>query len=119
VTGSGSPQSRDSSHGGAGRRSSPWRPRRCWPGTAGWPPGNTTPAGSAALADRPTIRSIARLTVRLAHENSLWGYRRIHGELTKLGVPVAASTLYEILRAAGIDPAPRRDGQTWRSTFFT
>jgi putative transposase len=42
------------------------------------------------------------------------GYRRIHGELTKLGVTVAASTVYEILRAAGIDPAPRRDGPTWR-----
>jgi putative transposase len=62
----------------------------------------------------PTIRSIARLTVRLAHENPLWGYRRIHGELTKLGVTVAASTVYEILRTAGIDPAPRLDGPTWR-----
>ena len=61
-----------------------------------------------------TVRSIARLTVRLAHENPLWGYRRIHGELTKLGVTVAPSTIYEILRAAGIDPAPRRDGPTWR-----
>ena len=61
-----------------------------------------------------TVRSIARLTIRLAHENPLWGYRRIHGELTKLGVSVAASTVYEILRAAGIDPAPRRDGPTWR-----
>jgi transposase InsO family protein len=62
----------------------------------------------------PTVRSIARLTIRLAHENPLWGYRRIHGELTKLGVTVAASTVYEILRSAGIDPAPRRDGPTWR-----
>jgi putative transposase len=62
----------------------------------------------------PTARSIARLTIRLAHENPLWGYRRIHGELTKLGLRIAASTIYEILRSAGIDPAPRRDGPTWR-----
>jgi putative transposase len=62
----------------------------------------------------PTVRSIARLVVRLATENPLWGYRRIHGELTKLGVTVAPSTVWEILRAAGIDPAPRRSGPTWR-----
>jgi putative transposase len=62
----------------------------------------------------PTVRGIAQLTVRLAKENPLWGYRRIHGELVKLGVTVAASTIYEILRAAGTDPAPRRDGPTWR-----
>src|ERR1017187_3180703 len=43
-----------------------------------------------------TVRSIARLAVRLAKENPLWGYRRIHGELTKLGVTVAPSTVYEI-----------------------
>jgi putative transposase len=62
----------------------------------------------------PTVASIARLAVRLARENPLWGYRRIHGELAKLGVTVAASTVYEILRASGIEPAPRRSGPTWR-----
>jgi putative transposase len=62
----------------------------------------------------PTVPGIARLIVRLAKENPLCGHRRIHGELTKLGVTVAPSTVWEILRAAGIDPAPRRSGPTWR-----
>src|SRR6266536_2306020 len=62
----------------------------------------------------PTFPSIGRLVVRLAKENPLWGYRRIHGELTRLGVTVAPSTVWEILRAAGIDPAPRRSDPTWR-----
>jgi transposase InsO family protein len=60
------------------------------------------------------IRSIARLAIRLAHENPLRGYRRIHGELTKLGATVSASAACEILRACGIEPAPRRNGPTWR-----
>ncbi len=62
----------------------------------------------------PAVPGIARLVVRMANENPLWGYRRIHGELTKLGVTIAPSTVYEILRAAGIGPAPRRTGPTWR-----
>ena len=62
----------------------------------------------------PTARSIARLVVRLAKENPLWGYRRIHGELTKIGLATAPSTVWEILHAAGIDPAPRRSGPAWR-----
>jgi len=56
---------------------------------------------------------IARLVVRLARENPPWGHRRIHGELMKLGVTIAPSTVWEILHAAGIDPAPRRSGPTW------
>jgi putative transposase len=62
----------------------------------------------------PTVPGIARLVVRLAQENPLRGYRRIHGEVTKLGLAVAPSTVWEILHAAGIDPAPRRSGPTWR-----
>ena len=62
----------------------------------------------------PTVPGIARVVVRLAKENPLWGHRRIHGELIKLGVTVAPSTGWEILRAAGIDPAPRLPGPTWR-----
>ena len=62
----------------------------------------------------PTARSIARLVIRLAMENPLWGYRRIHGELTKLGLAVTPSTVWQILQAADIDPASRRSGPTWR-----
>jgi len=53
-----------------------------------------------------TVRSIRQLVLRLARENPSWSYRRIHGELLVLGIKVAASTVWEILRQAGIDPAP-------------
>ena len=52
--------------------------------------------------------------MRLAAENSSWGYQRIHGELVGLGYQIAASTVWSILKRAGIDPAPRRDGPSWR-----
>ena len=51
----------------------------------------------------------------MARDNPSWGYRRIHGELTGLGYKVAPSTVWQILKDAGIDPAPRRAGQTWRA----
>jgi putative transposase len=63
---------------------------------------------------RRTAPELRRLVLRLAAENPSWGYRRIHGELVGLGHQVAASTVWSILKRAGIDPAPRRDGPSWR-----
>jgi hypothetical protein len=51
--------------------------------------------------------------LRLVRENPGWGYRRVHGELLILGVKVAASTVWEILKDAGIDHAPERVSSTW------
>jgi transposase len=57
-----------------------------------------------------TRRRIRPLVLRLARENESWGYRRVHGELAVLGVTVAPSTVWQILKDAGLGPAPRRDG---------
>jgi transposase len=77
-------------------------------------------AARHARASRPkrvgrprTVRPIRLLVLRLARENGSWGYRRIHGELLVLGIKVAASTVWEILNDAGIDPAPERSNTTW------
>ena len=62
----------------------------------------------------PTATPIRALVLRMAQENPGWGYRRIRGELAGLGHPIAASTVWAILKAAGLDPAPRRSGPTWQ-----
>ena len=46
-------------------------------------------------------------------KNESWGYRRIHGEPAGLGITVAPSTVWQILKDPGISPAPRRDGPGW------
>ena len=61
----------------------------------------------------PVHRNVRSVVLRLARENESWGYRRIHGELAGLGITVAPSTVWQILKSAGIDPAPRRDGPGW------
>jgi putative transposase len=60
-----------------------------------------------------THRKVRSVVLRLARENESWGYRRIHGELAGLGITVAPSTVWEILKNAGVDPAPRRGGPEW------
>jgi hypothetical protein len=62
-----------------------------------------------------TAAAIRKLVVRMAMDNPTWGHRRVQGEL---GHPIAASTVWQILHAAGIDPAPRRMGPTWKQ-FLT
>jgi len=77
--------------------------RRCWAAKS-----------IRGKSGRPaTRRNIKTLVLRLARENPGWGYRRIHGELVGLGVKTAASTVWEILKKAGIDPPPGRSGPTW------
>ncbi|MFC9493551.1 integrase core domain-containing protein [Streptomyces sp. NPDC056982] len=61
----------------------------------------------------PTQPAVQALVLRIAAENPAWGYRRIAGELASLGRPVGASTVWAILKKAGVDPAPRRSGATW------
>ena len=65
-----------------------------------------------------TTAAIRKLVIRMATDNPSWGHRRVQGELVKLGHQIAASTVWQILHDAGIGPAPRRTGPTWKE-FLT
>jgi putative transposase len=68
---------------------------------------------------RPAIPANLREAVlRLARENPRWGYQRIAGELLGLGHRLSPSTVRTILLHAGLPPAPRRTGPSWRQ-FLT
>jgi len=66
--------------------------------------------GRPALAEQ-----VVALILRLARENPRWGYRRIQGELKKLGVSVSATTIRTVLLGSGLGPAPRRASGNWRA----
>ena len=83
------------------------------PGPAGAPPrGKVAPRSPGPAAHRPLDPSAGAAP---GTRESVLGYRRIHGELLVLGIKTAASTVWEILRDAGIDPAPERTSATWAS----
>jgi putative transposase len=67
----------------------------------------------------PTAAAIKNLVIRMAAENPTWGHRRVQGELVRLGHRIAASTVWQILHDAGIDPVPRRSGPSWRQFLTT
>ena len=66
-----------------------------------------------------THRRVRSVVLRLARENESWGYRRIHGELAGLGITVAPSTVWQILKSTGIKQAPRRDGPGWAEFLWS
>ncbi len=80
---------------------------RKWDYTSRLPPGRP-----------PTAAAIRKLVIRIATDNPAWGHRRVQGELVKLGHSIAASTVWQILHAAGIGTTPRRTGPTWKQ-FLT
>jgi transposase InsO family protein len=68
---------------------------------------------------RPRIRQeIVDLVLRMARENPAWGYDRIQGALANLGHDIASSTVANILKAHGIEPAPDRKRKTTWHTFL-
>ena len=62
----------------------------------------------------PVMTVITDLVVRMAQENPRWGYTRIRGALKNVGHRVGRTTIADILKRNGIDPAPERGKRmTW------
>lgn len=65
-----------------------------------------------------TSQEIRKLVLRLAQENPAWGYRRVHGELSRLGHQISEATVQRILRARR-RPPPRNVNTSWRAFLRT
>jgi putative transposase len=61
----------------------------------------------------PIAEGTTALVLRFAKENPNWGYRRIHGELVTMGIVIAPSSVWAILKRHGVEPSPRGSGPTW------
>jgi putative transposase len=66
---------------------------------------------------RPSLgEGTTALVLRFAKENPTWGYRSIHGELATMGIAIAPSSVWAILKRHGIEPSPRSQDQPGRSS---
>ena len=92
------------------------RPRRCCAGTVSWYDASAPTARSAGPAGHRSTRRPLELIVRMARENSRWGWMRICGELRTLGIRMGATTIRALLRRRGLGPAPSAPDRAGRSS---
>lgn len=69
------------------------------------------------LGRPPISPDVEALILRLAKENSLWGYGKLEGELGKLGYDIGRSTIRDVLKRRRVPPAPDRikHGSSWQT----
>src|SRR5688572_2403119 len=65
-----------------------------------------------------TSMEISNLVIRMAEENGGWGYRRLQGALANLGHRLARTTIANILKRHGVEPAPERNRKTTWKQFL-